>query len=100
MPGRKIAIFVNGCFWHQHKECKYARLPASNSDFWDQKLRRNLERDEHVLAALKLAGWRVLVVWECATRTKPTISLLGKMMVQWINSDATEGEIGISQFLT
>lgn len=99
MPGRKIVIFVHGCFWHQHLECKHARLPSSNSDFWHQKLARNVQRDKEVFTALKAAGWRILVVWECATRSRPAISALSGLISQWIESDSPIGEISLSQIL-
>lgn len=72
LPGRpdvvftkkKKAIFVNGCFWHGH-DCRAGRnVPKSNTDYWEPKLRRNKERDEVNIAALKQLGWSVLVVWE------------------------------------
>ena len=68
--GRKKAIFVNGCFWHQHPEpdCKLARLPKSRLDFWRPKLEGNAIRDKKNLAALSGLGWSVLVVWECQLR--------------------------------
>src|SRR5690606_26575367 len=99
MLRRKIAIFVHGCFWHQHPKCKYARLPSHNADFWRQKLDQNVLRDKRAIADLVVAGWRVLVVWECATRTRPAISLLRTLMNQWINSDAKTGEIALNQDL-
>lgn len=65
-PRRKV-IFVHGCFWHQHpkRACKDARLPRSNKSYWRPKLDRNVIRDAANTAALKKAGWRVLVLWEC-----------------------------------
>lgn len=99
MPGRRIAIFVHGCFWHRHLECKYARQPSSNSVFWHKKLGRNVQRDQEAFSALKAAGWRVLVVWECATRSRPAISALRGLMSQWIESDAATGEISLTQIL-
>lgn len=63
---RKAVIFVHGCFWHQH-DCQDGHRPKSNTSYWDEKLRRNVERDERVQAELKDMGWRVLVVWECET---------------------------------
>ena len=63
--GRRKAIFVHGCFWHQHTRCKEGRLPNSRQDYWRPKLVRNVERDrEHRKALLEL-GWKSLVVWEC-----------------------------------
>ncbi|MBP3884305.1 MAG: very short patch repair endonuclease [Olsenella sp.] len=63
-PGRKIAIFVNGCFWHRCPHCALP-LPKSNVDFWIAKFSRNVERDERDQRLLANAGWTVLVVWEC-----------------------------------
>lgn len=75
LPGRpdiifrrdRIAVFVHGCFWHQHPdpECKRARIPKSRRDFWVPKLKGNRARDEEVMAKLEKDGWRVLEVWEC-----------------------------------
>ncbi|MBY6153382.1 DNA mismatch endonuclease Vsr [Vannielia litorea] len=61
---RRAAIFVHGCFWHQH-DCRDGKLPSSNSDYWVPKLARNVERDKLVRSALEADGWRVLVIWEC-----------------------------------
>lgn len=62
---KKKAIFVNGCFWHQHKTCREGRPPKSNSAYWAPKLQRNIERDRENVEALELAGWTVLTLWEC-----------------------------------
>ena len=65
-PGRKVAIFVNGCFWHMHEGCpKATRVPKSNVEFWTAKLLRNHERDARQRAELEADGWKVIVVWEC-----------------------------------
>ena len=63
--GRKIAIFMNGCFWHGH-DCKRGlRVPKDNRDYWVAKIARNRARDEDTLARLAGEGWKTLVVWEC-----------------------------------
>lgn len=64
---RQAAIFVHGCFWHQHPDpnCKDARRPKSNADYWQPKLTRNQARDVDHETALAAQGWRVLVIWEC-----------------------------------
>lgn len=67
-PGRKIAIFVNGCFWHHHKGCKYATTPSTNVDFWQEKFARNRERDRCTEKALQADGWTVVTIWECELR--------------------------------
>ncbi|WP_448167972.1 very short patch repair endonuclease [Burkholderia ambifaria] len=61
---RKKAVFVHGCFWHQHG-CFLTSLPKSNVAYWHPKLRRNVERDAAAMLQLQQAGWSVLVVWEC-----------------------------------
>jgi DNA mismatch endonuclease (patch repair protein) len=64
-PGRKLAIFVNGCFWHHHEGCRYATTPRTNGDFWEAKFARNQERDARVRRDLEEMGWTVVVIWEC-----------------------------------
>jgi DNA mismatch endonuclease (patch repair protein) len=64
LPKWKVVIFVHGCFWHGHA-CK-GQSPKTNSEFWEKKLFRNRERDQHVRLLLEEMGWRQLVVWECA----------------------------------
>lgn len=63
--GRRKIIFVHGCFWHQHRGCKRARMPSSNRDFWAAKIERNISRDRAVVRTLRRTGWKVLTVWEC-----------------------------------
>src|SRR5579871_5572653 len=66
-PRQKKAIFVHGCFWHQHPdpECKITRMPKSRLEYWQPKLYRNIARDKLTLANLSALGWSCLVVWEC-----------------------------------
>lgn len=61
----RVAIFVNGCFWHQHKNCKDAFVPSTRKQYWLPKLARNVERDSEVIANLQKLGWEVHVIWEC-----------------------------------
>ena len=68
MKGRKIAVFVHGCFWHGHDCPRGARKPQANADYWRNKIDRNRARDARVEAELTAEGWRVLVVWECRLR--------------------------------
>jgi DNA mismatch endonuclease (patch repair protein) len=67
-PGRRIALFVHGCFWHRHPGCVAARLPKSRLEFWGTKLAGNVERDKRNHVALEATGWQVIVIWECETR--------------------------------
>lgn len=93
LPRKRIAVFVHGCFWHKHAGCKYAKLPSSRQDFWREKLGRNVERDRENVDALVGLGWRVLVVWECATRMKGAENLLPSALATWIDGGETRGEL-------
>lgn len=65
MQGRRVAVFVHGCFWHGHDCPRGARRPKSNADYWSAKIGRNRTRDIATEAALEATGWRVVTVWEC-----------------------------------
>jgi len=64
----RTVVLVNGCFWHHHPHCRRAQLPSSNSRFWKAKILGNRARDRANARTLRQLGWRVIVVWECATR--------------------------------
>jgi len=66
----RTVVFIDGCFWHAHVGCKYYRLPKTNVNFWRHKIAMNIARDYSNTVDLKLAGWRVIRVWECDVRTK------------------------------
>ena len=65
LPKYKTAIFVHGCFWHGH-DCPKGRRPASNQEFWNEKLDKNIERDKANYISLQSLGWSVKVIWECS----------------------------------
>lgn len=64
-PSRRVAVFVHGCFWHQHPGCARAARPGTRRAYWDRKLDRNVARDREVQGQLAKMGWRVVVLWEC-----------------------------------
>ncbi|MEL6060210.1 MULTISPECIES: DNA mismatch endonuclease Vsr [unclassified Methylobacterium] len=70
LAGRRVAVFVHGCFWHGHPDCKRSAPAKSNVAFWSTKIARNAERDRRVAEELRSKGWHVLVIWECATRNR------------------------------
>jgi DNA mismatch endonuclease (patch repair protein) len=74
LPKYKIAIFVHGCFWHQHRGCRKARRPTSNTDYWNQKLDENVLRDKRQILELKMLGWQVIVVWQCEAQNINSLS--------------------------
>lgn len=95
LPGRPdlvlrryhAVVFVHGCFWHRHADCKRATLPRTNAAFWTEKLERNVARDQTAIDALKALGWRVLVVWECDLYADP-IKAIGDV-VSTLTGDAS-----------
>lgn len=70
LPKYKTVIFVNGCFWHAHKDCKYFVWPKNNEAFWKAKIESNVVRDQQTEAQLIAMGWKVIVVWECQLKKK------------------------------
>ena len=66
----RTAIFVNGCFWHGHDNCKYYRLPKTNVDFWRKKVERNKKRDIEEQRQLAYMGWHCITIWECQLKPK------------------------------
>jgi len=65
LPKHRKAIFVHGCFWHGHADCRRAARPESNADFWNKKIDGNMARDKMVQAELGKSGWSLLVIWQC-----------------------------------
>ena len=76
-PGRRVAVFVDGCFWHG---CSFKTIPKSNSQFWKGKIERNQERDRTVVRQLRAAGWKVIRVWECALERKKTLTDIRRLL--------------------
>ena len=72
--GRKLAIFVHGCFWHGHECAEGIRKPKSNQDYWIPKIERNQQRDTENIAVLRAARWKVLVIWECEINQQRRLS--------------------------
>ena len=65
LPKYKTVIFVHGCFWHRHENCKYATTPKTRKEFWEKKFRENINRDNLNQANLSLKGWKIIIIWEC-----------------------------------
>jgi len=81
MAGRRLAIFVHGCFWHGHDCARGARVPKANRDYWTAKIARNRARDDRSRAALEALGWGVETLWECELKDESALrERLGKLL--------------------
>lgn len=65
-----VVIFINGCFWHGHENCRYFKIPKTRTDWWKDKIERNIKRDTKVRDELRQIGWRTMVIWECQLKPK------------------------------
>ena len=70
LPKYKTAIFVHGCFWHHHDNCRAAALPQTNYEFWKNKMETNIKRDRKNQKDLKKLGWKILVIWQCQIKNR------------------------------
>ena len=68
LPKYKTVIFVHGCFWHRHENCKYASTPKTRKEFWNKKFEENIKRDSEIQDKIKNLNWRSVVIWECETK--------------------------------
>ena len=89
----KAVIFVHGCYWHRHENCKLANTPKQNKEFWRKKFAANLRRDGEVYYQLKRLGWRTAVIWECAIRDKKNLPDYIKTLTFWLKSECEYLEI-------
>jgi len=94
LPRWRVAIFVHGCFWHRHKQCKYAYTPKTKKPFWAAKFQQNIARDVRQSKRLLRKDWRVAVIWECCLRSK--IDRLSSLedVARWIRSDSKRATFG------
>jgi DNA mismatch endonuclease, patch repair protein len=74
LPKWRTVIFVNGCYWHGHEDCHLFRPPKTRTEFWTNKIENNQARDQRNHTALEDAGWKVLVIWECAVSKKLSLT--------------------------
>jgi DNA mismatch endonuclease (patch repair protein) len=95
LPRYRAAIFVNGCFWHNH-DCHLFKMPSTRTEFWRRKISGNVERDRKVDRMLKEEGWRCLRVWECALkgRTRLEFDEVISRISNWLRGKQMHGEIG------
>lgn len=79
LPKYRTCIFVNGCFWHGHRGCRHYTIPKTNSDFWKDKIRRNIERDAADVQNLEALSWNAITVWECELKPKLLAATVGRV---------------------
>lgn len=93
-PRYRAVIMVNGCFWHGHG-CNLFKWPSTRPDFWREKIRGNVEKDSKNLDALRISGWRVLTIWECALkgRTRLPLDEVIDLASEWLGSGNADMEI-------
>jgi DNA mismatch endonuclease (patch repair protein) len=92
-PKYKAAVFVHGCFWHRHRNCRYATTPATRPEFWQTKFASNVARDRASVTALINSGWRVAIVWECSLRNSVGVQETADMLSDWLVSGAKRLEL-------
>ncbi|SDP58581.1 T/G mismatch-specific endonuclease [Phyllobacterium sp. YR620] len=83
-PKLKTALFVHGCFWHQHQGCRRASVPKTRTEYWNEKLARNVARDAATIPALQARGWRTVTIWECETADQNALQSIirGRLFLQ------------------
>ncbi|AVA21301.1 DNA mismatch endonuclease Vsr [Rhizobium sp. NXC24] len=91
LPKYKSVVFVHGCFWHRHEDCKVATTPKSNTEFWLDKFERNVQRDLRVADELSRLGWQVNIVWECELSSMKAIGEAAASIARAVKG-ATDGE--------
>lgn len=74
LPGLRTVIFVHGCFWHRHANCKLTTTPKTRLDYWLPKFSANVDRDKRKLAELNELGWRAITIWECEAKNPETLN--------------------------
>lgn len=74
LPKYRTVVFVHGCFWHRHRNCKYAYMPKTKVKFWREKFNSNVIHDKRIRRELTRTGWRVIVIWECQIRNKEQVT--------------------------
>ena len=94
LPKYKAVVFIHGCFWHGHG-CRYFKIPQTRPEFWLEKIEKNRNRDALQESTLKVMGWRVLIVWECAVRTmkKEKSPLLIDLIADWLINGSKDFQI-------
>lgn len=97
LPKYKTVVFINGCFWHVHNNCPYFKWPASQEEFWHDKLSKNQERDIRNIALLTRMGWKVVVIWQCELKNPETrlTKLIAEIKSNLITESPKNGAVSL-----
>lgn len=82
LPKYRIVIFIHGCFWHRHENCRYFVIPKTRTDWWLNKINKNVANDENVVNLLHAAGWKAIIVWECDLKVNKITETLTKLQAE------------------
>ncbi len=88
----RTAVFINGCFWHRHQNCKYAYMPKTRVEFWSEKFLRNVDRDAKVKVELAQTGYKCLIVWECTIRKMEKLESVANDVISRITDFLTSDQ--------
>jgi len=80
LPRYRAVIFIHGCFWHGHEECKYYVVPKTRTEWWLEKINKNTANDEKSVTALQEAGWKVIIIWECKLKKDQLDSTMSALL--------------------
>lgn len=85
LPKYKTVIFVNGCFWHGHQDCKYFVVPKTRTEWWLNKINTTIANDRKVVESLQNDGWKTIVIWECELKKEKSENTLSELIKKIIN---------------
>lgn len=85
LPKYHTVIFVHGCFWHGHNNCKYFTIPKTRSEWWEEKINKNIANDNKTIQLLKQMGWKIIVIWGCDLKSGNKETVLNKLVLQITN---------------
>jgi DNA mismatch endonuclease (patch repair protein) len=92
LPKYKTLIFVHGCFWHGHKNCKYFVVPKTRTDWWLNKINGNIANDNKALKALRKEGWKIIILWTCNLKKFNSLQTLEKLQLKLTRKDCNESQ--------
>ncbi|CAN5332677.1 DNA mismatch endonuclease Vsr [soil metagenome] len=84
LPKYKTLIFVHGCFWHAHKNCRFATIPKTRTEWWQEKIQKNFDNDRKVYKELKNLGWKIITIWGCELKNQKVEATLSKLLKKFL----------------